>query len=290
MALIPPFFLDCVVAIGFDTPKGERQYVATGFLFGKFLKQDGERRLYQVFLVTNKHVFEDSEVAWLRFNPEVDEPAKEFNLRLLDEKRQPIWLAHPDPEVDLAVIRINAPFLRENKIRFDYFRNDMHVANRKEALELGISEGDGVFVLGFPMGLIGEKRNFVVVRQGAIARIRDALSGSNKEFLIDTLIFPGNSGGPVVTRPEVISIEGTKAVSKASLLGVVSSYVPYRDVAISTQTKKPRIIFEENSGLASVVPVDYLVEIIDAATVTLEAQKQEAPMETTQDKPEGPAV
>jgi S1-C subfamily serine protease len=105
-------------------------------------------------LVTNKHVFEGTEVAWLRFNPEIDEPAREFEVGLLDVEKKPLWLTHPDPEVDLAVIPINPLFLKENKIRFQYFKNDMHIANRKQALEIGISEGDGVFVLGFPMGLI----------------------------------------------------------------------------------------------------------------------------------------
>lgn len=191
MALIPPFFLDCVVAIGFDTGKEEPEYMATGFLYGDFLKRVEEITYYFIFLVTNKHVFEGAEACWLRFNPEGDEPARKFPLRLLDTEKKPMWSAHPDPEVDLAVIRINAPLLEKSKMRFNYFRSDMHIVDRKKAQEIGISEGDGVFALGFPMGLIGEKRDFVIVRQGAIARIRDALIGNSKEFLIDTSIFPG---------------------------------------------------------------------------------------------------
>ena len=123
--------------------------------------------------------------------------------------------------------------------------------------------GSGRFALGFPLGLIGEKRSYVIVRQGIIARIRDYLSGSTKEFLIDTSIFPGNSGGPVVIHPELTAIEGTKTIDRASLIGIVSSYVPYNDIAISQQTKRPRIIFEENSGLASVVPIEYALEVIE---------------------------
>jgi S1-C subfamily serine protease len=290
MALIPPFFLDCVVAIGFDTPDGGRRYAATGFLYGKFLTEEGGNKTYKIFLVTNKHVFENAQAAWLRFNPEGDEPALEFELSLFDENKKQIWLAHPDPEVDLAVVGINAQFLREYGIHFAFFRSDQHVVNRLQASEMGISEGDGVFVLGFPMGLIGEKRNFVIVRQGAIARIRNTLTGNAKEFLIDISIFPGNSGGPVVSRPEIVSIEGTKAVSRAYLLGVVSKYVPYRDVAISTQTLQTRIIFEENSGLAIVVPVDNLIEMIDTATSAPEARKLEPPVEVSPSAPEQPAA
>jgi S1-C subfamily serine protease len=123
-------------------------------------------------------------------------------------------------------------------------------------------EGDGAYALGFPMGLVGEERNFVIVRQGSIARIRDALAGFSKEILVDVAIFPGNSGGPVVTKPEIAAIQGTLAQTTAYLLGVVKGYIPYLDVAISTQTKKPRIIFEENSGLAAVIPIDYVIEAI----------------------------
>lgn len=290
MALIPAFFLDCVVAIGFENENKERHYAATGFLYGKLVKQEGERKQYRIFLVTNKHVFNDSKSAWLRFNPEGDEPAKEFEALLVDKDNKQTWLVHPDPEVDLAILSINAPFLMEQGIRFSYFRNDQHVTTRTQATEIGVSEGDGVFILGFPMGMIGEKRNFVIVKQGIIARIRDTLAEHSKEFLVDASIFPGNSGGPVVLRPEIVSIQGTKANSSASLLGVVSSYVPYQDVAISAQTKRPRIIFEENSGLASIVPVDYLVEIIDSAVKTEENTKQEPPVEVKQSSPEKPAA
>jgi S1-C subfamily serine protease len=290
MALIPSFFLDCVVAIGFDTTGKGRQYVATGFLYGKLIAQEGEGKTYRIFLVTNKHVFNESKTTWLRFNPEGDEPAKEFEARLIDQNNNRTWLVHPDPEVDLAILSINANFLSEQGIRFSFFRSDQHVTTRAQATEVGISEGDGVFILGFPMGMIGEKRNFVIVKQGIIARIRDALTGNAKEFLVDASIFPGNSGGPVVSRPEVVAIQGTKAYSSATLLGVVASYVPYQDVAVSMQTKRPRVIFEENSGLASIVPADYLIEIIDTAIGAAEIVKQEPPIEVNQSKPEEPAA
>jgi hypothetical protein len=45
-------------------------------------------------------------------------------------------------------------------------------------------------------------------------------------------------------------------------MGVVSGYVPYIDVAVSPQTGKTRITFEENSGLSAAYPVDYIEETI----------------------------
>jgi S1-C subfamily serine protease len=205
----------------------------------------------------------------LRFNPEEAQPAREFDLELQDANGSPLWLTHPDPDIDVAVIPINAQFLKEQKIKFHWFQSDQHIADRAKASQLGITEGDGIFVLGFPLGLIGGERNFVIVRQGVIARIRDALSGSSKEFLADTFIFPGNSGGPVVTKPEPTAITGTQAVTSAYLIGVVKGYITYHDVATSTQTGRPRVTFEENSGLTAVIPIDFVKEVIQEHMKTL---------------------
>jgi S1-C subfamily serine protease len=279
MALIPPFFLDCVVAIGFPDENGKPQYVATGFLYGKFIERVEESRSYQVFLVTNKHVVNGKKSGYLRFNPEADEPAQELDFTLYDDTGTQLWHGHPNPEIDVAAIGINTDILKERGIRFAFFRSDENLATKEKAIELEITEGDGVFVLGFPMGLVGEKRNYVIVRRGSIARIRDALAGSGNMFLIDCSVFPGNSGGPVVTIPEAMSIVGTKSINEAQLIGIVASYVPYRDVAISPQTNRPRIIFEENSGLASVFLIDYVQEIVDIASDKLREKEQNTSVE-----------
>lgn len=122
-----------------------------------------------------------------------------------------------------------------------------------------VLDREGRFGLGDP----GGERNYVVVRHGVIARIRDYMAGAAKSFLVDASIFPGNSGGPVVTRPDMVAIEGTKAPQSANLLGIVAGYVPYQDVAYSKQTNRPRVIFEENTGLAVVVPIDFAIETIE---------------------------
>ena len=62
-------------------------------------------------------------------------------------------------------------------------------------------EGDGVFVIGFPLGLVGDARNYPIVRYGVIARIQDWIRRHQDTFLVDAPAFPGNSGGPVVLKP-----------------------------------------------------------------------------------------
>jgi hypothetical protein len=145
-----------------------------------------------------------------------------------------------------------------------------------------LSEGDGVYVMGFPLGLVGEHRDYVIARQGAIARVRDCLDLSSKDFLIDCAIFPGSSGSPVIVRPDMTSIRGTQPMKCADLIGIVSGYLPYQEIAISQQTGRPRMSFEENSGLGKVYPIDYAMELIEKAV----AKALDAPPATEQ-QPEG---
>ena len=272
MALIPRQFFDSVVAIGFSEVSGTTNYAATGFLYGQLV--DGEanhENVYQVFLITNRHVFDQQEKATLRFNMLADEPAKEFTLSLRDSFGRLAWFAHPDPKIDIAVACPNITKLKAEGIRFSYFREETDASCVDACQTGGVSEGDGVFVLGFPMGDVGVEQNFVIVRHGTIARIRDLLAGKSAEFVLDAFIFPGNSGGPVVSRPEVAATEILGVPLGCQLIGVVKSYTPYKDVAVSLQTRQPRVVFEENSGLSQAHPVDYIKDIISLATPRLEA-------------------
>ena len=163
MALIPPFFLDAVVAVGFAGDDGKPTYRATGFIYGHFDELQSEKeKTYGIFLVTNRHVLEGKQKAFLRFNPESGESAQHFELNLLDAAGKPRWVAHQDSTVDVAVIDFNAPLLRNLGIRFAWFSSDEHVMSRSKARESGFTEGDGVFVLGFPLGLVGEKKTLLL--------------------------------------------------------------------------------------------------------------------------------
>ncbi len=272
MALIPMQFFDAAVAIGFADTSGATNYAATGFLYGQPV--DGEpnqQKVYRVLLITNRHVFEQQEKATLRFNMLADEPAREYTLSLRDQFGRPAWFAHPDPKIDLAVACPLITKLRAEGIRFSYFREDSDASGVDACKAAGVSEGDGIFVLGFPMGDVGVEQNFVIVRHGTIARIRDALARKSAEFVLDSFIFPGNSGGPVVTRPETAAAEILGPPLDCQLIGVVKSYTPYKDIAVSLQTGHTRVVFEENSGLSQAHPVDFIKDIIALATPRVEA-------------------
>jgi S1-C subfamily serine protease len=233
--------------------------IAAGLLYGAAAPKKGdEEQGYWVYLVTCKHVLTGQTHIDVRFNSLSGNAAK-YPIRLTGPDSAAI-LAHPD--VDLAVIRLDAGTLEKDGIEFKFFA-PTDLATRDTIADEGIAVGDGVFVLGFPIGLAGIERNFVVAKQGIIARLAATQDPKlTKEYLIDAMIFPGNSGGPVVTRPELAAVGQTKAVKRSYLLGVVYQFLPYTDVAVSRQTGRPRITFEENSGLASVIPAEYIEETI----------------------------
>lgn len=303
-ALIPPTYFDAVVAIGIKpamvsydaqhrptVSRGNFLPLASGFLYGAFIKKVDEKvNSYSVYFVTNAHVIDgalqseqkqiemlkqqnlSTEIPpytlFLRFNAKDGKPARDdLSLPFKNDQGKDAW--HRHSLVDLAIAPIDVTVLDKAGIEYSYFRSDQAM-DRAEAKQSGLGEGDGVFALGFPMGLgvSGENRNYVLARQGSIARIRDCLDGSMNEFLTDLFVFPGNSGGPVVVKPDLISIEGTKPQASAKLIGIVREYVPYTDVAISQQTQRPRIFFEENSGLAGIIPIDYLNELTALTSAT----------------------
>jgi S1-C subfamily serine protease len=264
MALVPPFYFDCVVAIGQQLPDGNKNWIGTGFLYGKFIEQrEGSQKSYKTYLVSNKHVFQDQNLVLLRFNPSDDQPAKDYPTRLVNNDGMQLWTGHSNPEVDIAVIGINTKHLQAEGMKFHFFRSDEMVFTKAKLQEIETTEGDYVYVLGFPMGLVALDRQHVILRSGAIARIRDLFEGRSTDFIVDALVFPGNSGGPVVLKPEMVSIQGTRSNLEAGLIGVIKSYIPYQDIAVSQQTGRPRIIFEDNSGLSLVEPTDYIIETID---------------------------
>ncbi|MCK4257114.1 trypsin-like peptidase domain-containing protein [candidate division WOR-3 bacterium] len=267
MALIPPIIIDCVVAIGFKSKNDKIRWCASGFLYGHCLNpQNDSEKKYRVYLVTNRHVIEKKKEIYLRFNPKGYAKAKEYLVLLKGEGKATVVAIHSDPDIDLGVVSINTNFLDKDKIQYRYIADDVSIASLDKLKEMGFYEGDFCYILGFPMGLVGAERNFVIVRQGIIARLQDYLSGVSKQILIDCMIFPGSSGGPVVNKPEVACITGTKSPNTALIIGIVAGYITYREEAISLQTGKTRVTFEENSGLALVIPIQYVYDFIDKVT------------------------
>ena len=121
-----------------------------------------------------------------------------------------------------------------------------------------------VIALGFPLGLRSLHSPKAIVRGGIVARVdRDGI-------LLDVLIFHGSSGSPVMYSGHISDTapEHTAVPQRHMLLGVVTGFVPYRDRALTQQAGNAHILsIIGNTGLATAVPADRLLTLIDRADV-----------------------
>lgn len=275
--LLPPFMMDGVVALGAMlnvSPAGQPPNIqwatlGTGFFYGYKIKDDPDpkKREYAIYLVTAGHVVSEFKAAsghgdlQVRINSkDRSSPSQTFNIPEKPPAGEGTWFYHPkfdptspsaSPGYDIAAVQIDYSKIKELGVQF--MASDEVAADSEKLKNIGTSAGDGVFVLGFPMNLAGAQRNYVIVREGVMARISELLDHASPTFMLDAFIFPGNSGGPVILKPETTAIQGTTANGRAYLIGVVTGYKPYIDTAISAQTHHARITFEENSGLARLI-------------------------------------
>ncbi len=253
MALIPPGYLNAVVSLG--TVAESFVHCGTGFLYAHPLPSSSPGRTsYRGFLVTNRHVVEGG-ITHVRFN----HLETGLTVEPVGAAASGAWTFHPRG-ADIAVTPLlrHSPLSRGRKlVDVEMFLGDVGTSFGDGVQPV---EGDGVFVIGFPLGLVGDARNHPVVRYGVIARIQDWIRRDEDTFLIDAPAFPGNSGGPVVLKPDLASINDTKAITHCLLVGVISKQLRSREVAISERTGDPRIVFEEDAGLAKVVPAEFVRE------------------------------
>ncbi len=268
MALIPEFYMDAVVALGVEQA-GKKKWCATGFLVGRKVEENS----YQIFLVTNKHVFQGEKHMLVRLNIPNTTRAKDFSIDLIKDNEEKLYSEHPNSSVDVACAYINGPIVqKELGGSICFFELDDHTLTRKEMLENEITEGSLVYTLGFPSGLVGVTTKAPLCRLGCISRIKESV---NKQgFLLDTQIFPGSSGSPVINRLETSFLEGSQQFNKTCLIGIIASYIPYEDTLVSSQTGKPMQITQENSGLAIAYSVDAIKEVIDIEMKKIESLAQ----------------
>lgn len=264
MAILPPEYLNAVAVLCMSPSDQRDAFVATGFLYGYHVGSSGDQSMYRLALVTNRHVIKKVRSLFVRLNRSGASDSQIYRLPDGSSRGPHGWTTHPDNDCDVAVCLLDPSQLQRNGNEFYFFRINEQLTI-EQARSLPVSEGDGVFVLGFPLHMAEGQRKHPIVRQGIVARIRDWLDGDSRTILIDASVFPGNSGGPVVTKPEVASLGGTTANNQALLIGMVSSYVAHpSDVATRPAVDRQPISYE-NSGLAYVVPVNVIHEAVELA-------------------------
>lgn len=168
MAIIPQFFIDAVVSIGIQT-KISTTWIGTGFLATRKIDSEGNAI---PMLITNRHVVENQSMIILRFTDRTDGSLKEVPASLI-ENEKPLYKTHPDSNVDIAVLQLNAGFITENNFDFPAFDIDEHAMSSSDLRSKGVDEGSLVYMLGYPMGLVNVSSKLPICRLGCVARMRE---------------------------------------------------------------------------------------------------------------------
>jgi hypothetical protein len=176
--------------------------IATGVIVGSV---PGQKRPW---LVTAKHVFYNPAESWepsviyVRFSWFERRPADYLGIPIrLHDKGRRTWVAHPDPDVDLAYVPLSVTPEEAGRSELQA------VILSQFASPAEVYEAAQVLVLGYPAAVGADYLVRALLRQGVVAWVSPE-NPARRPFLIDANIFPGNSGGPVLYLPLGINPQG----------------------------------------------------------------------------------
>lgn len=218
------------------------------------------------YIITAKHVIErikprtiDQKV-YIRFN------IKDKGVQLMGASINS-WLYHPeDPTVDVAVMKWKPPDI------VDYRSLDISMAATDEIIKTeGIGVGEEVFLTGLFVNHYGKERNIPIVRIGNIAampeeRVQTSDLGAIEAYLVEARSIGGLSGSPVFAH-----LVGTRHLGKTSkhepgkvyVLGLMHGHWDLPVVGTSELAKDMSNIEQVNMGIAIVVPVSKILEVLN---------------------------
>jgi len=169
--------------------------VGTGFIVSTPVP--GVEGKSYLFLVSNKHVFIDSDhqisLIFTRKQEGKDEPSLGELSKISQFNFSKGYIEHPDPKVDLACVNISS--FGEPGLSL-YFRHYPHDELAPDG-HLPISVGQEVFFIGYPENKFDVAHNLPLLRKGCIASAPNVDFNGQKQFLIDAHVFQGSSGSPV---------------------------------------------------------------------------------------------
>ncbi len=248
-----------------------RTTTGTGFIFERKIGAD---RI--PFIITNRHVVEGVKNGTIYFHTaEGDEPKLGNGYKLDVTDFDVMWVFHPDPSVDVAVVPLG-PLLKTPtdagvKVFFRSVSQDL-LATEAQLLDLSLLQR--VVFIGYPNGLWDTANLLPIARTGSIATLPRIAFQGRPLFLIDASVFPGSSGSPVFVLDEggFQDHKGTLHVGETRLilLGIVAAVYYKTDIndvilAAHAPPSKPVVVDKEMIDLGMVFNRSALADTIDAA-------------------------
>lgn len=275
--------LKAIVKVISSSKQSGQNFTGTGFLVSQEVKQGTNQRRF-VYLITNKHMVSDwdlsdgsithyySEISvfFYRNANQTGATYRPLIINIVDPSGQLLSskvAVHPNPLIDVAIVRLDQELDPANKLDLVSFDRSFLIPFNNTVNWAGM--GDQVFALGYPLGISSLTNNYPIAKAGYIASV------ANQEFkidipiqnrvghpvvakiegkfvVVDGLIVPGNSGGPVIIPAETkVRVDpGTKQFQYTT--------EPTRNFVIGMVS-----MALGGSGLTVVVSSDYILELLD---------------------------
>jgi len=170
----------------------------------------------------------------------------------------PLWLKHPLVDVVAMYLampeKVDIPLVPTTWIATD------QLLEEKE-----IQPGDELFIAGFPLGAESGSAGFPILRSGRIANYPITPIGSNPVFLLDFVVFPGNSGGPVFLNSQNRFYKGgTNIGISRMIVGIISQELKnVEQINSLTETT----LRQHPLSVAVAVHAQFVKELIDSLPV-----------------------
>lgn len=169
--------------------------IGTGFFYKAAEEENGD---FKPVIVSNRHVFQEAENVQLTLtflNDKKEHYLQNFVLGNIKD----LVIFHPNKNVDLAVIPIPGLlkiFLAQGHTPDSVFLNKSLIPNQRDLED--ISAIEDIYIVGYPNGFMDEINNRPLVRKGITASDFKLDYNGEKKFLVDSAIFSGSSGSPVL--------------------------------------------------------------------------------------------
>jgi hypothetical protein len=222
-----------------------------------------------VYLVTAKHIlYKDGnligKVATIESYPRDLRSEEPIIIKLDLEVLEKSGMIIPHPSEDIIIVKVGV--LESNQLKFIKGTEVVKVqpsgivSMRVEGIKKfeNVLVGNDIFLFGYPISLqnsfqaIDYKKP--LLRKGIIA----GKNAKSKKIILDAPSYFGNSGGLV------IEVDDNKVQKTFSAIGIVSETIPFIDQVKSMMYGYSNVVIQ-NSGYSLVVPLDFMLELIDKA-------------------------
>ena len=252
-------YLDTVVTV--VCPDGEsQQRLGTGFFCRSTHWHNAARQL--LFLVTSGHVVgSDPERVGVIFQPRAGDQLLADSLTGRIGPGPSTWFV--DRSNDLAALLLDPERLPEDQVRYRSFDVETDLLSLRQLRQRQIAEGDEALVVGFPEPTYESGREYPAVRLATIAAVPNR-ARPEWPLMAEGTALPGDSGSPIIVKPERDSRISQRAGAGGKLIGVLEGAGRPATVTRSDDDGNP-IEVEQRPGIIRVVPADALHDLINYA-------------------------